>query len=475
MNHNLPFCEDVRQARFNLPFSSVALKIIEIADNEKAPVQSLAEVIAVAPLLEARLLRVVNMVPGLPQRAATMTQAIALLGQDHLKSLALGLTVFLPESVGPPGDTEDIAGAPLTLRQLWEHSLGCAVVAERIAAKVDHNPPHVAFVGGFLHDVGRALFYQHARRGLFDSVTVAVDKSIPLSEAETLALGVNHLELGELWSRKASLPLVLQRTIRYHHAPGCSLPDFIEEGWPRIIAIVTAADFLCEAKEIGKGGDTLTLPGELWQTLGLREADCMDGLDAIKQDIEAAREMFGFSSNDSNVRGQVQRYSLSKPLEGRSATRNKASQSGRGHVIPFPSRISPSTEAVESPSPSKLKILVVEDHGSLCEMLSLYFMRYGYHVRTANNGESALAVLATEEIHLVLLDLMLPRLDGFAVLRQLKKESHKHIPYIIVVSAGDSERDRSKVLELGANEYMPKPFHLLRLLERIQAVEKYLL
>jgi DNA-binding response OmpR family regulator len=49
------------------------------------------------------------------------------------------------------------------------------------------------------------------------------------------------------------------------------------------------------------------------------------------------------------------------------------------------------------------------------------------------------------------------------------------MPYIIVVSAGASERDRNKVLELGANEYMPKPFHLMRLLERIQTVEKYLL
>ena len=71
----------------------------------------------------------------------------------------------------------------------------------------------------------------------------------------------------------------------------------------------------------------------------------------------------------------------------------------------------------KQPSTKKLTILIVEDHGSLCEMLSLYFMRYDYHVRTADNGESALEILSKEEIHLVLLDLMLPRLDGFAVLK----------------------------------------------------------
>ena len=124
---------------------------------------------------------------------------------------------------------------------------------------------------------------------------------------------------------------------------------------------------------------------------------------------------------------------------------------------------------------SERTILVVEDHGSLCEMLSLYLMRYGYHVRTADNGETALEILSNEEIHLVLLDLMLPRLDGFAVLKELREKRKGSAPYIIVVSAGASERDRNKVLELGANEYMPKPFHLTRLLERIQTVEKYLL
>jgi CheY-like chemotaxis protein len=144
-------------------------------------------------------------------------------------------------------------------------------------------------------------------------------------------------------------------------------------------------------------------------------------------------------------------------------------------VIPFPKRQRASLGSTDKGPDKKLTILVVEDHGSLCDMLSLYFMRYGYHVRTANDGESALDLLANEEIHLVLLDLMLPRMDGFTVLRQLREREGVKPPYVIVVSAGASTKDRNLVLELGANEYMPKPFHLIRLLERIQSVEKYLL
>jgi DNA-binding response OmpR family regulator len=122
-----------------------------------------------------------------------------------------------------------------------------------------------------------------------------------------------------------------------------------------------------------------------------------------------------------------------------------------------------------------MTILIVEDHNSLLEMLSLYFIRLGYDVRTATDGESALEIIANERIHFMLLDLMLPRLDGFTVLRQLREGLGVGMPYVIVVSAGASERDRNKVLELGANEYMPKPFHLARLIERIQMVEKYVL
>jgi DNA-binding response OmpR family regulator len=120
----------------------------------------------------------------------------------------------------------------------------------------------------------------------------------------------------------------------------------------------------------------------------------------------------------------------------------------------------------------KLTILVVEDHESLCEMLSLYLMRYGYHVRTATDGEIALSILSSEEIHLVLLDLMLPRIDGYGVLRWIRNRSNGEHPYVIAMSASNLLTERIIALQLGANEYLAKPFHLIRLLERIQQIEK---
>jgi CheY-like chemotaxis protein len=179
--------------------------------------------------------------------------------------------------------------------------------------------------------------------------------------------------------------------------------------------------------------------------------------------------MFGFQRQERRSRVGRQRAERKEAL----LLPKAGGGNGRGLVIPFPFRSEGGGRNDARQSLGKLAILVVEDHTSLCDLLSLYLKRHGYHVRTASNGECALEILSKEEIHLVLLDLMLPRVDGFEALRQINKSQYDKPPYVIVVSAGASEKDRKKVLELGANEYMPKPFHLMRLLERIQTVEKY--
>lgn len=147
-----------------------------------------------------------------------------------------------------------------------------------------------------------------------------------------------------------------------------------------------------------------------------------------------------------------------------------------GRVIRFPSREERAarTTPVEQPPPRKLTILLAEDHSSLRDIVSVYLMRQGYHVRTAGSGRSALEALEAEEVDLLLLDLMLPGIDGFEVLRRLREKPDKALPYVVVVSALTTEPDRKKAEELGCNDYLPKPFHLPHLLERIVAIEKRL-
>lgn len=455
--------------------SPVAAHILEILRNERAPAQKLAEVIATDPLLAVRVLKLADLAAGRSQELIGVSHAITAMGVDAIESLALGLTTFPLPSVSGEQDGSDFDHGSITLRDLWEHSIGCATIAARIATHVDHVSPNQAFAAGFLHDVGRLLMYRCSREDFYTAITVATAKSIPLSEAETLAVGMNHMALGEMWAGRSELADGFQQIIRYHHEPPCMLPESMDMELRTTIAVVQLADLVCESRAMGWGGDLGIVPSELWEALHLREENWSGQFETIKQEIEATRESFGFPKEDVK-RTQQTRYPTLKNERDLVIERQKtAVNASRGRVIRFPPRNTSEVRMQKQPSTKKLTILLVEDHGALCEMLSLCLIRYGYDVRTADNGETALEILRDEEIHLVLLDLMLPRLDGFAVLKELREKRKGSAPYIIVVSAGASERDRNKVLELGANEYMPKPFHLTRLLERIQTVETYLL
>jgi CheY-like chemotaxis protein/HD-like signal output (HDOD) protein len=466
-----PICD--RLAR--LAAAPVAMRILKVLRNENKSVQTLADAIITDPLLAARVVRLADFAAVQPQRLGTVSNAITLMGLDVLPSLALGLSLFPPYSIPNKRDGSDSDGGPITLRDLWEHSLGCAAVAARIATQVDQVLPLQAFAAGFLHDIGRLLLYRCSRDGFYTAINVASTKSIPLCEAETLSVGWNHVTLGEIWAGRVELPQSFQQVMRYHHAPSCTLPDSMNRELRALIAVVQLADRVCESRAIGWGGDLGTVPSGLWRDLELREERWSDQCDTVKQEIEAAREMFGFAKEELKRRQRRFRPMLKRERQFIPKGQKPALNKARGRVIVFPPRNESEVGMPKNPSKKKLTILVVEDHSSLCELLSLYLIRHGYQVRSADNGESALEKLSSETIHLVLLDLMLPRLDGFAVLQQLREKPSNPVPYIIVVSAGVSERDRNKVLELGANEYMPKPFHLMRLLERIQIVEKYLL
>lgn len=471
-----PDCFDERRERIcNFWISPLVYKIVQITKNDRAAVQTLGEIIAGEPLLTVRLLTLAKLISGLPQVLSTVAQCISILGFDQTKALTLGMALF---SLGQVPSTESNAeseDASAALCQIWEHSIGCGAFAGRIATKIGTVAPHFAFVAGFLHDIGRLLLYHCSREQYVKSTAIAMEKNIPLTEAETLAFGLNHLDLGEVWSRRVKLPNPVSAVIRYHHVSASRLQDFIAADIRRVIAIVRLADLAWENQGIGSGGERGDGVEELWRALDLRPEQWNGELHVMKQEIESTREVFGFRRQDSEKASHLQPPAIVVETGSSSELQKLASNERRGQVIRFPARNSYSPSSRDNLASKRPTVLVVEDHGSLCEMLSLYLIRHGYHVRSTDSGQVALDVLSTENVDLVLLDLMLPRVDGFAVLKRVRETHEDTKPYIIVVSAGASEKDRNRVLDLGANEYMPKPFHLMRLVERIQAVEKYLL
>jgi two-component system, OmpR family, response regulator ResD len=113
------------------------------------------------------------------------------------------------------------------------------------------------------------------------------------------------------------------------------------------------------------------------------------------------------------------------------------------------------------------RILVVDDEPSIVEVVRLYLVREGYEVFSASDGASALALVAQQRPDLLILDLMLPGVDGLEVMRQVRRE--QYLPIILLTARAD-ETDRVVGLELGADDYVAKPFAPRELVARVRAV-----
>jgi two-component system alkaline phosphatase synthesis response regulator PhoP len=116
---------------------------------------------------------------------------------------------------------------------------------------------------------------------------------------------------------------------------------------------------------------------------------------------------------------------------------------------------------------STQSVLVVEDESSIASFVALYLKNAGYAVRTAANGGEALAQVAASQPALIVLDLMLPDIDGIEVCRRIRKSSD--VP-ILMLTARDEDVDKIIGLEVGADDYLTKPFNPRELVARVKSI-----
>ena len=116
-----------------------------------------------------------------------------------------------------------------------------------------------------------------------------------------------------------------------------------------------------------------------------------------------------------------------------------------------------------------MKILMIDDDKKLCRLVADYLEPMGYEVASAHDGVSGLEMALKDDFHAVILDVMMPQMDGFEVLKRLRRESD--IPVLMLTARGE-ETDRIVGLEMGADDYLPKTFSSRELLARLRAVTR---
>ena len=116
----------------------------------------------------------------------------------------------------------------------------------------------------------------------------------------------------------------------------------------------------------------------------------------------------------------------------------------------------------------QLTVLVIEDHPDQRDLLAIVLQREGYRVVTAANGIEALDKLSHEEVHIALSDIMMPKMDGFELIKTIRSNSALKHTYLILITARIQEGDRVRGLDLGADDYITKPFSFSELLARVR-------
>jgi putative nucleotidyltransferase with HDIG domain len=273
-----------------LPFSPVAAKILQLALDDRIGGREIARIITQDQAFTARLLKIANSpYYGQSRAVTTVTQAVPVLGIDTISSLAMALASFATLA------NDD--GAIISMRELWEHSIGCAIWARRLARYMGLRNPEETFIAGLLHDIGKAVFYRFFKKEFLEAVRLAYDEGVELLTTERRLLDTDHAEAGATVASKWNLPPVLIDAIAYHHRP-LELSDEVSLATRKTVALVHVADALSDHFQIGRALelDARAITKEVWQFVGFDLALCQDLLGAVLGEVSEFRSICDFSS-----------------------------------------------------------------------------------------------------------------------------------------------------------------------------------
>lgn len=115
----------------------------------------------------------------------------------------------------------------------------------------------------------------------------------------------------------------------------------------------------------------------------------------------------------------------------------------------------------------KIRVLIVDDDQELCSIIERYLKNAGYEAQFAHTGASGLKQALADDYHLIVLDIMLPQIDGLSILTEIRKQS---VVPVLMLTAKNEEADKIRGLQLGADDYLTKPFSMAELMARIDSL-----
>lgn len=272
----------------NLPsLPAIVTKLLQVVNSVDSSVDDAAGLIQRDPALTSKMIRLANSAfYGIPRSISSVNSAVVILGFNTIRSLVLSASVMKMFSGGYQ---------LIDKEKFWKHSVVCAMSARAIVRyfmNIRMMDPESAFCAGILHDIGKLIFNECINSDYIEVCEYARANSIPLIEAETRVLGINHAQIGKILADKWALPLDLEYSLVYHHEPGAA--DNIVD----LVSTVHLADVI--AHQLGAGlWDDEPCVGEWEQTrsvLKIADSDYEKIVNTLSDSLEKSDEFLDIIS-----------------------------------------------------------------------------------------------------------------------------------------------------------------------------------
>ncbi len=263
---------------------TVAHKVGELVNDPDSDSRAIAEVMKQDQSLTARVLALVNSAYyAIPGGVADIRRAISYLGYNTVYQLVLTVSIF--KSL--PG----VSGTNFTVKELWKHSLGCAIAAEAIGKQIRFAAPEELFTAGLLHDIGKVAMATYFADTLSAIVQAAVKEGKSFSESERESGLMSHGELGRRLAERWRLPGAIAAGIGFHHRLQPEARVTLPRHLHPVADIVALADVVGRRCKIGSGGDEQVPEpdAEVMERLNLTAISLGKVEDAVPATIERSK------------------------------------------------------------------------------------------------------------------------------------------------------------------------------------------
>lgn len=218
---------------------AIVTRLIQVVNSPDTSADDATKLIEKDPGLTSKFIRLANSAfYGMPRSVSSVSSAVVILGFNVIRSVVLSASIMKMFS-----GTENQA---IGKEEFWRHSIATALAAKEIVRhlmSVKLFDPESAFCAGILHDISKLIFNEYVFQDYVETCVFARKNNIPLIDAETQVLGINHAEIGRILADKWALPLDLEYALVHHHNPAQAgeITD--------LVAIVHMADII--AHDIG--------------------------------------------------------------------------------------------------------------------------------------------------------------------------------------------------------------------------------